>query len=70
MTNAQLINILQQYPADLDVAVIDLSGGKPRLRRCSRVDKRIIVDNGIRQEYILLAHARSYDCIEPVGATV
>ena len=67
MTNEQLINILQQYPKDLDVTMIDCSGSKPKLKLCSKIDKRIIVDNGIRQEYILLGYARSFDCIEPIG---
>lgn len=67
MTNGQLVDLLQKFPSELEVVVIDWANSKPKLKSCSRIDKRIIVDKGIDQEYILLAHARSFDCVEPIG---
>lgn len=52
MTNGQLISILQAYPRDLDVAVVDYKSGKAK--RCCKVMIVTHCDLGIIQEYILL----------------
>lgn len=52
MTNKQLISILQQYPSDLDVAVVDYNSGKAK--RCCKIMLISLCDLGINQEYILL----------------
>ena len=55
MTIRQLIEILQQYPSDLEVVLANTFGTKPTIESCSRVDKRTIIYNGYSQEYVFLS---------------
>ena len=69
MTIRQLIEILQQYPSDLEVVLANTFGTKPTIESCSRVDKRTIIYNGYSQEYVFLSQARLFECLEPIGAS-